>query len=133
MWTAAPAHCGLDRVISLGYRHRPARAHTGFLGEAYAERAYGQYVRQTSLSAKRGSLLDRRGTEMATDVKARSFYARPEHVQDPEAVANFFARLNGVNSEKIVGQLSGERSFVYLARQVDAAAVDARRFVCRCL
>ena len=98
----------------------------GFLGEAYAERAYGQYVRQTSLSAKRGSLLDRRGTEMATDVKARSFYARPEHVQDPEAVANFFARLNGVNSEKIVGQLSGARSFVYLARQVDTAAVDAR-------
>ena len=27
-----------------GYRHRPARAHTGFLGEAYAERAYGQYT-----------------------------------------------------------------------------------------
>lgn len=97
----------------------------GFLGEAYAERAYGQYVRQTSLSAKRGSLLDRRGTEMAVDVKARSFYARPERVQDPQAIASFFARLNGFNSEKIVGQLSGERSFVYLARQVDASAVDA--------
>ena len=98
----------------------------GFLGEAYAERAYGQYVRQTSLSAKRGSLLDRRGTEMAADVKARSFYARPERVQDPQAIASFFARLNGFNSEKIVGQLSGERSFVYLARQVDASAVDAQ-------
>jgi len=98
----------------------------GFLGEAYAERAYGQYVRQTSLSAKRGSLLDRRGTEMAADVKARSFYARPERVQDPQAIASFFARLNGFNSEKIVGQLSGDRSFVYLARQVDASAVDAQ-------
>ena len=83
-------------------------------------------IRQTALAAKRGSLLDRRGTEMATDVEARSFYAVPEHVQDPEAVANFFARLNGVKSEKIVGQLSGERSFIYLARQVDAAAVHAR-------
>ena len=78
--------------------------HTGFLGEAYAERAYGQQACQTSLSAKRGSLLDRRGTENGHRCQGAVVgVAWPEHVQDPEAVANFFARLNGVNSEKIVG------------------------------
>ncbi len=64
----------------------------GVLGEAYAERAYGQYVRQTELSARRGSLLDRRGTELAADIRARSFYARPERVEDPQGVADFFAK-----------------------------------------
>lgn len=98
----------------------------GVLGEAYAERAYGQYVRQTELSARRGSLLDRRGTELAADIRARSFYARPERVEDPQGVADFFAKLSGFPKQRLLNQLRGERTFVYLARQVDGEGVEAR-------
>ncbi len=97
----------------------------GVLGTAYAERAHDQYVRRTALEARRGSLLDRRGTEMATDVKARSFYARPDRVEDPQAVAQFFARLSGANAAALADQLSSERPFVYLVRQIDGDGLSA--------
>lgn len=97
----------------------------GVLGAAYAERAHDQYVRRTALEARRGSLLDRRGTEMATDVEARSFYARPDRVEDPQGVAQFFARLSGGNAKALAEQLRSERPFIYLVRQIDGDRLGA--------
>ena len=90
----------------------------GFLGDVYAERAHAQYVRQIDLSASRGSILDRRGTELAIDVAATSFYAHPARVLEPERAAAYFAPLSRQSTEGLYRQLSGDRSFVYLARQV---------------
>ncbi len=97
----------------------------GVLGPAYAERAHDQYVRRTALEARRGSLLDRRGTEMATDVEARSFYARPDRIEDPQGVAQFFARLSGANATALAKQLRSERPFVYLVRQIEGDRLSA--------
>ena len=90
----------------------------GILGEVYAERAHAQYVRHIDLSASRGSILDRRGTELAIDVAATSFYAHPARVLEPERAAAYFAPLSRQSTEGLYRQLSGDRSFVYLARQV---------------
>jgi cell division protein FtsI/penicillin-binding protein 2 len=90
----------------------------GLLGDAYAARARAQYVRQIELVASRGSILDRRGTELATDVAATSFYAHPARVVEPERTAAYFAPLSRQSVAALYEQLSSKRSFVYLARQV---------------
>ncbi len=90
----------------------------GILGDAYAEKARAQYVRHIELRASRGSILDRRGTELATDIATTSFYAHPARVVEPERIAAYFAPLSGQSAAALYGQLSSKRSFVYLARQV---------------
>jgi len=94
------------------------------LGDAYAERARAQYVRHIELRASRGSILDRRGTELATDVAATSFYAHPARVVEPERAAAYFAPLSGQSVAALSEQLSSKRPFVYLARQVTDFELD---------
>ncbi len=92
----------------------------GFMGEAYAQKAHDQYMRLIELKASRGSVLDRRGTELATDTRASSFYAHPERIVAPERIAAHFAPYSHQSAAVLQRQLARNsgRSFVYLARQV---------------
>lgn len=96
----------------------------------YVERAQQQHLRLVELKAERGSILDRRGEELALDIQTASFYADPAFVDAPEEVAGHFARFSK-DPEAMANlrrQLSSSRRFVYLARQLDeAAAAQARQ------
>ncbi len=90
-----------------------------FLGPDYAQKAHKQYAREVKLEARRGSIYDRRGTELATDITFRSYVATPKNITDPAKVINVFSDLGYDDSGRIKRLISGDRKFVYLARWVD--------------
>lgn len=87
--------------------------------QSYLLQARRQHQRRTALRANRGAILDRLGRVMAVDVEARSFFANPGLVDDPERVAAHFAPLGRQPFARLVGELQSDRHFVYLARQLD--------------
>jgi cell division protein FtsI (penicillin-binding protein 3) len=94
----------------------------------YLSRAKDQYERRFQLKAKRGNILDRRGRQLAVDIKTVSFYANPKQIEEPEQVAEYFARFSGKSVAALKKQLeNGKSSFTYLARQVDENQLDEVR------
>jgi len=89
------------------------------LGPSYAQKARKQYAREVKLEASRGSIYDRRGTELATDLTFRSYVATPKHIDDPGRVIDVFRELGYDDSGRIKRLINGKRKFVYLARWVD--------------
>ena len=87
--------------------------------QSYSEKARKQYSREVKLEARRGSIYDRRGTELATDLTFRSYVATPRHIDEPEQIVNVFRNLGYDDSDRIKDLITGDRKFVYLARWVD--------------
>ena len=83
--------------------------------------AYGesQRIRAEVLPADRGSLLDRRGAELALSVPRGSVVADPRLVTDPARAAAQLAPLLGLEPADLRDRLSRPSRFEYLARQVD--------------
>ncbi|KAA0234368.1 MAG: Penicillin-binding protein PbpB [Acidimicrobiales bacterium] len=86
-----------------------------------------QRIRTIELPASRGSVLDRNGVDLALSVPRSTVVADPSVIDDPEAVAEALAPVLGVSTEELVGPLSGEGRFVYVARQVDTDSAEAVR------
>ncbi len=95
--------------------------------DEYALRAKEQYERRVELKASRGSVLDRRGRCLASDLRAVSFAADPQLVVDPDGIADHFADVGGIRRATILKQLQSDRRFVYLARQLDGDDLDKAR------
>ncbi|HET9795283.1 MAG TPA: penicillin-binding protein [Thermoanaerobaculia bacterium] len=91
-------------------------------GDAYRARARQQQERTIVLPPRRGSILDRRGRELAVSVEAASVFAVPDKVRDPAAAAAALARVLGVPPSEIARKLSSEKGFVWIARKIDDGA-----------
>ncbi|HET7452365.1 MAG TPA: penicillin-binding protein [Thermoanaerobaculia bacterium] len=99
-------------------------------GASYRARARQQQERTIVLPARRGSILDREGRELAVSVEAESVFAVPEKIADAAAASRTLARLLGLPVPEIARKLSSEKGFVWIARQIDddaAAAVKAAK------
>lgn len=94
---------------------------------AYAEQARQQHHRWIELRAKRGTITDRHGRELALDVPATSFYCDPRRVAQADSVALHFASLSGRNAEDLRGLMRSSKPFVYLLRQADNDLADRAR------
>jgi cell division protein FtsI (penicillin-binding protein 3) len=82
--------------------------------------------REFTFKARRGSILDRNGVELAVTVKAPSVYANPRRVEDPERTARALASLLDLDEAKLRKRLSNpKRSFVWVKRQVTPALGEA--------
>lgn len=104
----------------------------GVRSDEFADIAERQRLRTLDLPATRGSMYDREGRELAISVPARTVYANPRQVQDPEGTARVLAPILGMPAAKLAERLHQERGFVYLARRVDvetAARIDALELV----
>jgi len=81
-----------------------------------------QRIDEITLPAKRGTIFDRAMAPLAVSLEARAVTANPGLLaaEDPdlEALAAQVAPLLGVSEAHIVGQLSKDSGFVYLARRV---------------
>ncbi|HVF19957.1 MAG TPA: penicillin-binding protein 2 [Mycobacteriales bacterium] len=102
----------------------------GMESTVYAAKAEQQRVRKVPLAAQRGAIVDRDGVPLAMNVETRSLYANPRLVSDPRGTAERLAPLIGVPVAELESKLSRDKSFVYLARDVDpekARAVLALR------
>ena len=97
----------------------------GFHHPEYVQQARAQQERWIDVEPRRGSILDRRGRQLAVDVQSASFYCDPADLRDRGVVARFFSDVAG--TADLRDRLASSRSFVYLARQVRSPQLEAVR------
>lgn len=93
--------------------------------KAYAE---DQYVRAMEIPARRGDIVDRRGTRLASSVDVESVWADPSMIPDQRDAARKLAKALGADGKEIQRALENGRRFAWVKRQVtdaDAARVKA--------
>ena len=117
----------------------------GFEAEALAAKAERQRNTEIDLPAKRGSIVDRNGAELAFSVESRALAFRPnatrkdiatfnQNLKDGKlegeplnfdaetaAMAKLIAQKVGGDEEELLGKLRQNKSFVYLADHVEPA------------
>lgn len=77
-----------------------------------------QYNARVDLSARRGKIFDRHGSEMAVSLPIPSIYADPEFIGDAVKTAKSLAKILNVNENKLLSRLKGTRRFAWLKRRV---------------
>jgi cell division protein FtsI (penicillin-binding protein 3) len=85
------------------------------------ERALTQQVEDMTLYARRGTITDRNGIELAVSEDALTVFANPFLIDRPARVAERLAPLLGVSETELLQKLSDRsEGFVYLKRKLDA-------------
>jgi cell division protein FtsI (penicillin-binding protein 3) len=100
-------------------------------GDGLRSAAAAQWTRTRPLPARRGSIFDRNGEELALSVPASTIAVNPKQVTDPVGTGGVFASVLGLDpgrrDELVAAMKAKDRGFVYVARQVDDAAADQIR------
>ena len=87
------------------------------------ERAVTQQVEDLDITARRGTITDRNGVELAVAEDAVSVFAHPFLIQDPASAAAKLAPIIGREQQELSAELGDRgKGFVYLRRKMDAAA-----------
>jgi cell division protein FtsI (penicillin-binding protein 3) len=90
--------------------------------------AAGQHREQIVVPARRGTIYDRTGVELAIGQRALTVYANPKQIRNPQAVAAAVGRALGEDPAALLPLLSDRsRGFVYLARKADVHKVELLR------
>lgn len=100
----------------------------GVRAGALGRLAVGQYRVTIELPARRGTIYDRNGAELALGESALTVYGNPQQIRDPQPVALAVSRALGVPAASVARRLSDRtKGFVYLVRQADPARVERLR------
>lgn len=79
-----------------------------------------QHVREFETPARRGTIFDRAGNELAVGEETRTIIATPYMIEDPAQVSRTLAPLLNTDEKELLALLADRQSgFVYLARKVD--------------
>jgi cell division protein FtsI (penicillin-binding protein 3) len=88
-----------------------------------SERAVSQQIQDVADPARRGTIFDRNGEELAVSEDSITVFAHPFLIKDPVKVAARLAPLMGMNEDEILRKISDRTTgFVYLRRKMDASA-----------
>src|SRR3954471_292750 len=91
-------------------------------GNDLSGRALAQQVEQFDVPARRGTITDRNGTELAVSEDSVTVYANPKLIQDPSGTAQRLSPFLGVPAQELLPLLSDRtKGFVYLARKLPLA------------
>jgi cell division protein FtsI/penicillin-binding protein 2 len=94
-------------------------------GSSLASAAASQQVSSLELPARRGTIVDRNGSELAVSEPADDVSATPYLVKDPLKTAARLAPLLGKTEDDLVKKLARrDTGFVYLARSLPASQGD---------
>jgi cell division protein FtsI (penicillin-binding protein 3) len=86
-----------------------------------ADRAVSQQIEDLTVNARRGTITDRNGIELAVSEDSVTVFAHPILIDDPAKVAARIAPLIGRTESELLEKLSDKDStFVYLRRKMDA-------------
>ena len=84
-------------------------------------RALGQQVEEITVYARRGTITDRNGIELAVSEDATTVFANPFLIDDPAGAAREIAPLLGMPEEEVMEKLAdSDTGFVYLRRKLDS-------------
>jgi cell division protein FtsI (penicillin-binding protein 3) len=95
------------------------------LGPELAHRAERQHEKSVALEAERGTIYDRNGRVLATDLTVPSLYASPPLIDNPESIARELATVLRVDAKPLAKRLAEDRGFIWLERRVDPAVARA--------
>lgn len=90
-------------------------------GSSLASAAASQQVSMPTVPARRGTIVDRNGKELAVAEPANDVSAMPYLIKDPVRTAAKLAPILGIEPDKLVTKLAGQKYFVYLARSLPAS------------
>ncbi len=96
-----------------------------FRGPELAQRAERQHEKSVAVEAERGTIYDRNGRVLATDLTVPSLYAIPPLIDNPESIARELAAVLRVSARPLARRLGEDRAFVWLERRVDPAVARA--------
>ena len=108
-------------LVALGFATLRAGYLLAFKGNDLKTIAATQHVQDVTLIAKRGTITDRHGAELAVSEDAATIFATPFLVKDPVGTARRLAPILGRSESKLLKVLSDRKSgFAYLARKAEA-------------
>jgi cell division protein FtsI (penicillin-binding protein 3) len=92
----------------------------------YQKQGESRYQRTIELPATRGKILDRNGLVLATSLPVRAIWAIPDAVPDDLGVDKLakLATLLQMTQTELRAKLAGDKSFVYVKRQVPIDIAD---------
>src|SRR5438270_3413213 len=100
----------------------------GVDGHSLRSRAAAQQVQVLHAPARRGTITDRNGVELAVSEDSATVFANPRLVHNPATAASRIGAAIGRPEPDVLRALSDSRhGFVYLARQIDPSKGDAVR------
>jgi cell division protein FtsI (penicillin-binding protein 3) len=87
-----------------------------------SDRAVSQQIEDIADPARRGTIFDRNGVELAVSEDSVTVFAHPFLIEDPARVAERLAPLIGRSEDELLRKLSNRKAtFVYLRRKMDAS------------
>ena len=90
-----------------------------------SDRAVSQQIEDIADPARRGTIYDRNGVELAVSEDSVTVFAHPFLIKDPVKVAAKLAPLVGRDEDELLRKLSDKQTgFVYLRRKMDATVGD---------
>jgi cell division protein FtsI (penicillin-binding protein 3) len=103
-----------------------ATARAAWIGTVKAgslgDRAVQQQVEEMVVPARRGSILDRNGMDLAVSEDSVTVFAHPFLIDNPVRVTARLAPMLGIDEDELLKKLSDrEKTFVYLRRKMDAS------------
>lgn len=84
-----------------------------------AQRGFDQRVRHETIPAKRGTVFDRDGIELALTIYGKSLTADPSLIEDPTEAAELLAPIVGADYVDVVRRLGSDGRFTYVARGLE--------------
>ncbi len=89
-----------------------------------------QFETVVTLPARRGSIYDRHGKELAMSSPAYSLYADPKMIENKKSVAKQISQITGGNSREIFQKIKDKtKRFVWIDRLLTSAAADNIRAI----
>jgi cell division protein FtsI (penicillin-binding protein 3) len=90
----------------------------GVQGSQLASEAVYQQTETVTVPGLRGSLLDRRGNQLAASEDAATIFATPYQVKNKPSAAEKLARILDLDKAKVLEDLSADSGFAYIAQKV---------------
>jgi cell division protein FtsI (penicillin-binding protein 3) len=84
-----------------------------------AQRGFDQRVRHETIPAKRGTIFDRDGVELAVTILGKALVADPSLIDDPADAAAVLAPVLDADYVELAKRLDGDGRFTYVARGLE--------------
>ncbi len=88
-------------------------------GEELQRMALEVRMRDIPVAAKRGSIYDRMGRELAVSISVDSVYAFPAQVKNPETTAKTLSEILGIPYENVYERITRFSSFEWIRRKIE--------------
>ena len=84
-------------------------------------KAVAQQVEQIDVAARRGTITDRNGLELAVSEDSSTVFANPLQIKNPASAAGQLSPLTGIDYDTLLRKLADrKKGFIYLKRKIDA-------------